>query len=196
MACDPKLVEEALKESVESRDGRVRQLESSRRTLAEEVEALKQKFRNIIDFIATGGAQQAGPALRQELQELEAQLAAKSAELERASTEAAQAKHERLEGGRILDQMKTWLGFWDRATEEERQRLVQLLINKVVWKPGTPGQVEVSYFAWPGDFSSNLMHCNVTGSGPEEIRTPDLLVANEALSQLSYWPKVFERARI
>ena len=25
-------------------------------------------------------------------------------------------------------------------------------------------------------------------SGPEEIRTPDLLVANEALSQLSYWP--------
>ena len=33
--------------------------------------------------------------------------------------------------------------------------------------------------------------------GPEEIRTPDLLVANEALSQLSYWPVVNRRgARI
>ncbi len=44
-----------------------------------------------------------------------------------------------------------------------------------------------------GKIKNPLMHTNISGSdfgGDEEDRTPDLCIANAALSQLSYTPEI------
>ncbi len=51
-----------------------------------------------------------------------------------------------------------------------------------------PGPIQIRYRLLPAQKQKNASNTGVSPSGAEEIRTLDLIIANDALYQLSYRP--------
>jgi hypothetical protein len=127
--------------------------------ISKAIKDAEKRIRTLVAAIETGGS--GLPSLLERLEELQSKRDALLLDKEKTERKIAAGKLKSPDADKVRGYWKRFLEVWEEASEEERNELMPLIVEKIVLKDKNRGVCRLNFFATKPRFSNSFAHSDV-----------------------------------